>query len=57
VVQAVAIKWRDLGVELLNTGSVQNDLAIIEANHRHVSNVGYNKVILAFLAQGVTSIA
>lgn len=42
VVQGAAVKWRDLGFQLLNaaagSASTKNILDIIEANHRGVSN-------------------
>lgn len=37
VVQAVADKWRDLGVQLLNSGLAQGILDNTEANHKQVS--------------------
>ena len=37
VIEAVAVKWRDLGFQLLNSDSAQNILDIIEANHKQVS--------------------
>ena len=39
VVQAVADKWRDLGVQLLNSGLAQSALDTIEANHKQVSSI------------------
>ena len=39
VVQAVAVKWRDLGIQLLNNTSAKNTLDIIEANHKQVSTL------------------
>ena len=47
VVQDVAVKWRDVGIQLLNTSSAKNTLDIIEANHKKVSSythiaVGHN---------------
>lgn len=38
VVQAVAVKWRDLGVQLLNNNLAENILDITEANHKQVSS-------------------
>ena len=37
VIQAVAVKWRELGFQLLNNVSAQNILDIIEANHKQVT--------------------
>ena len=34
VVEAVAIKWKDLGFQLLYNGSVKDILEIIEADHK-----------------------
>ena len=34
VVQEVAVKWKDLGFQLLNSESVQHILEIIEADHK-----------------------
>ena len=34
VVQEVAVKWKDLGFQLLNNESVQHILEIIEADHK-----------------------
>ena len=42
VVQVVATKWKDLGIQLLNNGSAQDHLNIIEAD--------YNKEVRKFLA-------
>ena len=47
VVEDVAVKWRDVGIQLLNTSSAINTLDIIEANHKQVSSythiaVGHN---------------
>ena len=40
VVQEVAVKWKDLGFQLLNNESVQHTLEIIEADHiREVSSI------------------
>ena len=37
VTEAVAVKWRDLGYQLLNSDSAQDTLDIIEANHKQVN--------------------
>ena len=34
LVQVVATKWKDLGIQLLDDGSAQDILKNIEANHR-----------------------
>ena len=34
VVQEVAVKWKDLGFQLLNNESAQHVLEIIEADHK-----------------------
>ena len=44
VTEAVAVKWRDLGFQLLNSDSAQNVLDIIEANHKQV-NLAISKII------------
>ena len=33
VVQEVAVKWKNLGFQLLNNGSAQHVLETVEANH------------------------
>ena len=37
VVNGVAAKWRDVGIQLLNDNSAKSTLDIIEANHQKVS--------------------
>ena len=38
MVQAVAVKWRDIGVQLFRHDSAKSILDIIEADHKDVSN-------------------
>ena len=45
MIQAVAVKWRELGFQLLNNASAQNILDIIEANHKQVSTVAIHAVV------------
>ena len=37
VVRNVAVKWRDLGIQLLDESSASTTLDIIEADHKQVS--------------------
>ena len=48
VIQAVAVKWKDLGFQLLNNASAQNILEIIEANHKQVVNFVSNNRYVSY---------
>ena len=53
MVQDVAVKWRDVGIQLLNTSSAKNTLDIIEANHKQVSSYTHIAVGHMHLSSGM----
>ena len=48
VTKAVAVKWRDLGYQLLNSDSAEDTLDIIEANHKQV-NLPVSKIMECYV--------